>query len=66
MNIIVNGEEKQFQDQITINELIELLQIKIGVMAVAVNMNIVKKDDWDSFRLSQDDKVELLQFVGGG
>lgn len=66
MNIIVNGEEKEFQDQITINELIELLQIKIGVMAVAVNMNIVKKDDWDSFRLSQDDKVELLQFVGGG
>lgn len=66
MNIIVNGEEKQFQDQITINELIELLEIKIGVMAVAVNMNIVKKDDWDSFRLSQDDKVELLQFVGGG
>ena len=66
MNIIVNGEEKQFQDQITINELIELLQIKVGVMAVAVNMNIVKKDDWDSFRLSQDDKVELLQFVGGG
>ena len=66
MNIIVNGEEKEFQDQITINELIELLQIKVGVMAVAVNMNIVKKDDWDSFRLSQDDKVELLQFVGGG
>jgi len=66
MNIIVNGEEKEFQDQITINELIELLQIKIGVMAVAVNMNIVKKDDWDSFRLSQNDKVELLQFVGGG
>lgn len=66
MNIIVNGEEKEFQDQITINELIELLEIKIGVMAVAVNMNIVKKDDWDSFRLSQDDKVELLQFVGGG
>jgi sulfur carrier protein len=46
--------------------LIEFLSIKVGVMAVAVNMNIVKKDDWDSFKLSQDDKVELLQFVGGG
>lgn len=66
MNIIVNGEEKEFQDQITINELIKLLQIKVGVMAVAVNMNIVKKDDWDSFSLNENDKVELLQFVGGG
>lgn len=66
MNIIVNGEIKEVKEEITIQELIEFLSIKVGVMAVAVNMNIVKKDDWDSFRLSQDDKVELLQFVGGG
>lgn len=66
MNIVVNGEAKEVEEEITIQELIEFLSIKVGVMAVAVNMNIVKKDDWDSFKLSQDDKVELLQFVGGG
>ncbi len=66
MNIVVNGEIKEVKEKITIQELIEFLSIKVGVMAVAVNMNIVKKDDWDSFKLSQDDKVELLQFVGGG
>lgn len=66
MNIVVNGETKEVKEEITIQELIEFLSIKVGVMAVAVNMNIVKKDDWDSFKLNQDDKVELLQFVGGG
>ncbi|MDD5359780.1 MAG: sulfur carrier protein ThiS [Sulfurovaceae bacterium] len=66
MTIIVNGETKEVKESITIQELIEFLNIKVGVMATAVNMNIVKKDDWDIFRLSQDDKVELLQFVGGG
>lgn len=66
MNIVVNGEIKEVKEEITIQELIEFLSIKVGVMAVAVNMNIVKKDDWDSFKLNQDDKVELLQFVGGG
>ena len=66
MNIVVNGETKEVEEEITIQELIEFLSIKVGVMAVAVNMNIVKKDDWDSFKLNQDDKVELLQFVGGG
>ena len=35
-------------------------------MAAAVNMNIVKKDDWNSFIPKNDDKIELLQFVGGG
>ena len=35
-------------------------------MAAAVNMNIVKKDEWSSFIPKNDDKIELLQFVGGG
>jgi sulfur carrier protein len=35
-------------------------------MAAAVNMNIVKKDDWNNFTPKENDKIELLQFVGGG
>ena len=35
-------------------------------MAAAVNMNIVKKDEWSNFIPKDDDKLELLQFVGGG
>ncbi|MBD3807698.1 MAG: sulfur carrier protein ThiS [Epsilonproteobacteria bacterium] len=66
MNIVVNGKIKEVKKEITIQELIEFLSIKVGVMAVAVNMNIVKKDDWGSFKLCENDKVELLQFVGGG
>ncbi|KIM04445.1 MAG: hypothetical protein KN64_07775 [Sulfurovum sp. AS07-7] len=66
MKITVNGEAKEFQDGVTIEKIIELLDIKVGVMAAAVNMEIVKKDEWGSFKLSENDKVELLQFVGGG
>lgn len=66
MNIVVNGKIKEVKKEITIQELIEFLSIKVGVMAVAVNMNIVKKDDWGSYKLCENDKVELLQFVGGG
>jgi sulfur carrier protein len=29
-------------------------------------MDIVKKDDWSNFILKKDDRLELLQFVGGG
>jgi sulfur carrier protein len=36
------------------------------VMAAAVNMEIVKKEDWDKKTLKEGDKIELLQFVGGG
>ncbi len=66
MTLIVNGETKEFKDDLTLKNIITELQIENKVMAAAVNMNIVKKDDWNSFTPKNDDKIELLQFVGGG
>jgi len=66
MKLKVNGEIKELEDNITINELIGSLGIEIKVMAGAVNMEIVKKDDWDNYILKDGDKVEFLDFVGGG
>ena len=66
MTLIVNGETKEFKDNLTLQNIITDLQIENKVMAAAVNMNIVKKDDWNSFIPKNDDKIELLQFVGGG
>jgi sulfur carrier protein len=66
VTILINGENREFDNDICVSELIVKLGLKVPVMAVAVNMNIVKKDDWDSFILKSNDRVEMLQFVGGG
>jgi len=66
MKIIVNGEEKDFQEGITLSEVIEKLGIMEKVMAAAVNMEVVKKEAWSSFVPKEGDKIELLHFVGGG
>ena len=66
MTLIINGETKDFDDSSTLQDIITNLQIENKVMAAAVNMNIIKKDDWSNFIPKDDDKIELLQFVGGG
>lgn len=66
MQIVINGEKKEIDKEITLQELITDLDIETHVMAAAVNMNIVKKEAWKSHILNEDDKVELLDFVGGG
>lgn len=66
MTLIVNGETKEFNNSSTLQDIITNLQIENKVMAAAVNMNIVKKDDWKNFIPKDNDKIELLQFVGGG
>ena len=66
MKITVNGEEKEYAEGTSLALLINDLGIKVKVMAAAVNMNVVKKNDWESHILSDGDKIELLHFVGGG
>lgn len=66
MTIIVNGETKEYSTEVTLLEMMKDLDIVDKVMAAAVNMNIVKQDIWNSHTLNEGDKVELLDFVGGG
>jgi sulfur carrier protein len=66
MTIVVNGEAKEYKEELTLLEMMKDLDIVDKVMAAAVNMNIVKQDIWGSHRLNDGDKVELLDFVGGG
>ena len=66
MKLIINGEEKIFDDSFTIEQILDELKIKDKAMAVAVNMEIVKKDKWNTFTPKDNDKIEILHFVGGG
>lgn len=66
MKLIINGENKEFTDSLTLSDIIKNLQVENKVMAAAVNMNIVKKQDWNSFIPKENDSIELLNFVGGG
>ncbi len=66
MKLIINGVEKEFETPLTILEILKKLEIEDKAMAVAVNMEIVKKDEWNKFIPKENDKLEILQFVGGG
>ncbi|WP_457597030.1 sulfur carrier protein ThiS [Hydrogenimonas sp.] len=66
MTLTVNGEKKEFQEVTTLAEIIAQLGIADKVMAAAVNMEVVKKEAWESFRPKEGDRIELLHFVGGG
>ncbi len=66
MKIIINGETREFNTEVTLANVLKELSLEGKVMAAAVNMNIVKQDEWSTYTLSNGDKLELLDFVGGG
>lgn len=65
MRLTVNGEIFD-SNAGTIQELLNELQIEPGKVAIEVNLSIVRKTDYLTFRLSDGDKVEIVNFVGGG
>ena len=66
MEVTINGEVKKFASSITLAEVLKELSLEGKVMAAAVNMTIVKQSSWEKYNLNDGDKIELLDFVGGG
>ena len=66
MKVIVNGDSSDIRDGSTIAELLEGLQISRDRVAVEVGLEIVPKLRYDTHALRPGDRVEIVQFVGGG
>ncbi len=66
IEITVNAKLKQIEENTTLDSLLDELNIKDQVMAAAINMQIVKQESWKTHILKSEDKLELLDFVGGG
>lgn len=66
MKLMINGNETELQDGLTVTGLLQSLRIDPGRVAVEVNMTIIKKCDLESHLLKDGDTVEIVNFVGGG
>jgi sulfur carrier protein len=67
VTLIVNGEERQFAaDQLTLAALLEELGMKADRVAVELNRNIVRREQWVATALRDGDRLEIVHFVGGG
>lgn len=69
MKLYINGEGRQFEtsgDPYTLAVLLELLGMKSDRVAVELNREIVPRDRWAETRLDEDDRLEIVHFVGGG
>jgi thiamine biosynthesis protein ThiS len=66
MRLTVNGEVRDAPDSATLAELLALLGIEGKRVAVERNLEIAPKSLWGSIVLTEGDRLEIVQFVGGG
>ena len=66
MHLIINGERREFAEEITLADLIKLLELSSERVAVELNLNVIRRADWINISLKDGDKLEIIHFVGGG
>ncbi len=66
MQLTINGEERSFEAPLSLAGLLEQLGLKLDRVAVEYNRGIVPRPQWAETSLSDGDRLEIVQFVGGG
>jgi sulfur carrier protein len=66
MLITLNGQKKDIPAGLTVKGLLEHLDIKPERVAVEINEEIVRKVTYYETAVKEDDRVEVVQFMGGG
>ncbi|HEV2833856.1 MAG TPA: sulfur carrier protein ThiS [Pyrinomonadaceae bacterium] len=66
MRVYVNGEAKELSSPTSLAELITQLDLPAARIAVELNRAVVRRSDWNATLLQDDDRIEIVHFVGGG
>jgi thiamine biosynthesis protein ThiS len=62
----VNGRQRELPDELTVGMLLELLgTARIGV-AVACNDRVVRRTEYETQRVQDGDRLEIIEAVAGG
>lgn len=64
--LIVNGNEMQYPGPCTVLELLKQLGYRPERTAVERNGEIIRRAELGGTEVADDDKLEIVSFVGGG
>jgi sulfur carrier protein len=66
MNILINGETRQFEESKTITVLVADLALEPKMVLIEHNGTALIRSEWSACLLSEGDRIEILQVAAGG
>ncbi len=66
MRLILNGKERETPDLATVADLAQWLLLPAYGSAVELNGEVVRKTDFGTTALKDQDRLEVIRLVGGG
>ena len=66
MKIIYNGKDQDISEGLTLAELIRNLELNPDTVVAECNGAIVRREEYETYILPENGRLELIRFVGGG
>lgn len=66
LQVTINGEVRPVPPGTSINQLVKMLGLAPDRVAIEYNRQIVRRPRWTEVQVGDGDKLEIVQFVGGG
>ena len=66
ISIVVNGEKRETKPGATVADLLLMLGLDSGRVAIERNLEILPRPTWTETPVEPGDRYEIVQFVGGG
>ena len=66
IQIYINGKKKNIDVNDKLTNILEDFFIKNKLVAIELNEEVVPKSKYKTKRISQNDRIEILELIGGG
>ena len=66
MKIVLNGNDEIILQSMPLRELIEVKGWDPDKIVAELNLEIISKNSWSNIVLAENDRLEILSFMGGG
>ena len=66
IKIKLNGKVKRITENLRVQNLVNSFKIPIKKVAIELNKEILDKKMLNKIKLKENDKIEIVHFIGGG
>ena len=66
IKIGINGNFLTINENLSLSNFLKQLKIPLKKVAIELNQEIIDKNNLKVIKLKNDDKIEIVHFIGGG
>lgn len=66
IQVFINGKKKLLEKDKSLTEVLKLLKITKNGIAIEINSAVVPKSQYVNTFVKDNDRIEIVQFIGGG